>query len=127
MCATGIVPALHDAPLRDRDGALIGSVEDLLCDDRTNRPAWLVVRLADGRRTVAPARGSRPTPDGIRLRHPFDAVRTCPVTLAGPVVGREHLVRLCRHYGLAVAAGAWCRSARGPRAPQVLAGSRGPG
>jgi hypothetical protein len=107
MCATGIVPALHDAPLCDRDGVRIGVVEDLLADATTNRPAWLVVRLRDGRRTVVPARGARPTRAGMRVRHPYDAVRTCPVTLAEPALGREHVVRVCRHYGVPVPPGTW--------------------
>ena len=48
MDAIGIVPALRDGPLRDRDGLLLGRVDDLLFDAQTNRPAWLVVRLSDG-------------------------------------------------------------------------------
>jgi hypothetical protein len=62
MRATGIVPALHDTPLRDREGVTVGELEDLLADAATNRPAWLVVKLDDGRRTVAPAHGSRSSP-----------------------------------------------------------------
>ena len=127
MCATGIVPALHDAPLCDRDGAMIGSVEELLADATTNRPAWLVVRLLDGRRTVAPARGAHPTRAGIRIRHPHDAVRTCPVTPAGPALAREHVVRVCRHYGVPVPPGTWAdafvavRGARPPASVPVAA------
>jgi hypothetical protein len=106
MCETGLVPALHGAPLCDRDGAVIGTVQELLSDPTTHRPAWLVVRLRDGRRTVVPARGAYPTRAGMRIRHPFDAVRTCPVTLADPgTLGREHLVAVCRHYGVAVGLG----------------------
>ena len=107
MCATGIVPALRDAPLCDRDGTVIGRVEDLLSDAATQRPAWLVVLLHDGRRTVVPARGARPTRDGMRIRHPLDAVRTCPLTLAEPALRREHVVAVCRHYGVPAPAGAW--------------------
>ncbi|MCW2985158.1 MAG: PRC-barrel domain containing protein, partial [Conexibacter sp.] len=62
---SGIVPSLRQAPLRDRDGLLLGRVEDLLFDALTNRPAWLVVRLGDGRRTIAPAARSRPALDGL--------------------------------------------------------------
>jgi hypothetical protein len=107
MRATGIVPALHDQPLRDRAGALVGSVEDLLADATTNRPAWLVVRLRDGRRTVVPARGSRPALDGTRVPHPAATVRACPATLTGPTLGREHVVGVCRHYGVPVPPGTW--------------------
>jgi hypothetical protein len=103
MHATGIVPALRDGPLRDRDGLLLGRVEDLLFDAQTNRPAWLVVRISDGdapRRTLAPAGGSRATVDGLRLGCAADAVRTCPITLPGPAPLREHVVVACRHYGI---------------------------
>jgi hypothetical protein len=41
MRTTGIVPALHDTPLRDREGVTVGELEDLLADAATNRPAWL--------------------------------------------------------------------------------------
>jgi hypothetical protein len=43
----------------------------------------------------------------MRIRHPCDAVRTCPVTLTGPALGREHVVGVCRHYGVPVPPGAW--------------------
>ena len=44
MGVSGIVGAVHEAPLRDHDGLLLGRVEDLLFDAVTNRPAWVVVR-----------------------------------------------------------------------------------
>ncbi|QEC48506.1 PRC-barrel domain containing protein [Baekduia soli] len=100
MRATGIVPALHDAPLRDRDGTRVGYVEDLLADARTNRPAWLVVCLDDGRRTVVPARGCRPTPAGTRAPHPAGHLTGCPATLAGAALEREAMADACRHYGV---------------------------
>src|SRR3954469_12136682 len=61
MEVSGIVPALRHGTLRDRDGLLLGRVEDLLFDAQTNRPAWLVVRLSgpDERRTLVPAPGAR--------------------------------------------------------------------
>jgi len=102
MEVTGIVPALHDGPLRDRDGLLLGRVEDLLFDAQTNRPAWLVVRLAgaQGRRTLAPAPRSRPTVDGLVLACAAEQVRSCPVTLSGPAPLLEHVAGAARHYGL---------------------------
>lgn len=122
MCATGIVPALHGAPLCDRDGAAIGRVDALLSDPVTHRPAWLIVCLRDGRRTVVPARGAHPTRAGMRIRHPYDAVRTCPITLAGTAsLGREHLVAVCRHYGVAVPLGVAVTAAPGPAPAPVVA------
>jgi hypothetical protein len=100
MGVPGIVPALHTAPLRDRDGLLLGRVEDLLFDAVTNRLAWVVVRLGDGRRTVAPAARSRPGLDGLRVAVGADVVQDCPVTLVGGSVLQEHLVAASRHYGI---------------------------
>jgi hypothetical protein len=105
MDAVGLVPSLREGALRDRDGRLVGRVEDLLFDAQTNRPAWLVVRIADGadgatRRTLAPARGSRARVDGMALGVGVDAVRSCPVAIAGPAPLREHVLSACRHYGV---------------------------
>jgi hypothetical protein len=102
MHVPGIVPALHDGPLRDRDGLLLGRVEDLLFDARTHRPAWYVVRLsgADERRTLVPATGTRFSLDGLRVAHAADAVRGCPVTLLAPAPLRDHVAAASRHYGL---------------------------
>jgi hypothetical protein len=100
MSSAGIVPAVHEAPLRDRDGLLLGRVEDLLFDAQSNRPAWLVVRLADGRRTVAPAARARPMVEGLRVAVDADTVRACPVTLAGASLRQEHLAGAARHYGV---------------------------
>jgi hypothetical protein len=102
MEVPGIVPSLRDGPLRDRDGLLLGRVEDLLFDAQTNRPAWLVVRLSgpDERRTLVPAPRARPAVDGLRAAHAADAIRACPVTLTGPTPLREHVVGAGRHYGL---------------------------
>ncbi|HWH96616.1 MAG TPA: PRC-barrel domain-containing protein [Baekduia sp.] len=101
MEVTGIVPALRDGPLRDREGLLLGRVEDLLFDAQTNRPAWLVVRLSgpDERRTLVPAPRARAGVDGLYVAHDADAVRACPVRLTGPVPLREHVLGAGRHYG----------------------------
>jgi len=102
MEVPGIVPSLRDGPLRDRDGLLLGRVEDLLFDGQTNRPAWLVVRLSgpDERRTLVPAPRARHTVDGLRAAHAADAIRACPVTLTAAVALREHVAGAARHYGL---------------------------
>jgi hypothetical protein len=102
MRATGIVPALHGAPLRDCDGVAVGAVEQLLTDAVTHRPAWLVVRLDDGRRTVAPAVRARPSLHGTRVPWPEATVRSCPVTLGGVELDHARALRACRHYGVAL-------------------------
>lgn len=89
----GIVPALRDAPLRDREGLLLGRALDVLYDAVSNRPAWVVVELPDGRATLAPAARSRHTVDGLMLAVAADDVRGCP---ADP--GEAALA--AAHYGL---------------------------
>jgi hypothetical protein len=91
--APGLVPALRDAPLRDRDGLLLGRVGDVLFDAVTNRPAWVVVLLSDGRATLAPAARARHTVDGMRLPVAADAVRDCPAGVGDVAVA-------ARHYGV---------------------------
>ncbi|HET6506022.1 MAG TPA: hypothetical protein VFG42_04480 [Baekduia sp.] len=91
--APGIVPALRDAPLRDRDGLLLGRAHDVLFDAVTNRPAWVVVLLSDGRATLAPAARARHTIDGLCLAVAADAVRDCPA-------GVDDVTAAARHYGV---------------------------
>jgi hypothetical protein len=99
--APGIVPALRDAPLRDRDGALLGLAHDLLFDAITNRPAWVVVGLADGRRTLAPFARARHTIDGLCLAVAADAVQSCPATVAPTAAAPalDDLAAAAAHYG----------------------------
>jgi hypothetical protein len=91
--APGIVPALRETPLRDRDGLLLGRVGDVLFDAVTNRPAWVVALLSDGRATLAPAARARHTIDGLCLPVAADAVRDCPA-------GATDVALAARHYGV---------------------------
>lgn len=93
LSAPGLIPALRDPPLRDRDGLLLGRARDVLFDAVTNRPAWVVVALPDGRTTLAPAARARHTVDGMVLAVAADAVRDCPAD-AGDVA------LAARHYGV---------------------------
>lgn len=74
---------------------MVGVVADLLVHEPSNRPAWYVVRLADGRETVVPVTGSRPSLHGPRVPYSATIVQACPVTDAG--------VPACRHYGVRAA------------------------
>lgn len=100
--AAGVVPALYEGPLRDRDGLLLGRVDDVLFDAETNRPAWLVVRVAgDGgaqRRTLAPARGVRflAGGGGCALACAAAAVHACPAGTEGPA----DVAAAAQHYGV---------------------------
>jgi hypothetical protein len=96
----GTVPSLRSAPLRDRAGHLLGRADDVLYDAVTNRPAWVVLTLADGVRTLAPAARARRTLHGLCVAVDAERVRSCPVALAGrgPMVG--DVAAAARHYGV---------------------------
>jgi hypothetical protein len=47
MDAPGLIPPLIGAPLSPRSGGVAGIVEDLLVDEASHRPVWLLVRLHD--------------------------------------------------------------------------------
>jgi hypothetical protein len=98
MDAPGTVPALRDARLHDLDDVAVGTVETLLYDADTNRPQWLIVCLPDGRRTVVPTRGTRPTVAGMRSAHGAGRIAACPTTITDPVVTPEALALAGRHY-----------------------------
>jgi hypothetical protein len=98
MDAPGLVPALRDAPLCDADGVAVGTMETVLYDALTNRPQWFIVCLSDGRRTVVPVRGTRPTIAGMRSRHDAGRIAACPTTLTNPIVTPEALAAAGRHY-----------------------------
>ncbi|WP_155892114.1 PRC-barrel domain-containing protein [Conexibacter woesei] len=95
----GVVPALYEGPLRDRDGLLVGRVDDVLYDAETNRAAWVVVRLggdADGaRRALAPARGLRFVAGGggCALACTAADVHACPAGLDVATAAQHYGVR----------------------------------
>jgi hypothetical protein len=120
----GLVPALRDAPLRDRDGLLLGRAADVLFDAVTNRPAWVVVLLSDGRTTLAPAARARNTVDGMCLAVDgqclavaADAVRACPA-------GAGDVGLAARHYGVRRFARDGAAAARFTCAGAALDGAR---
>jgi hypothetical protein len=108
MDAPGLIPSLIGAPLSPGGGAVTGTVEDLLVDATSHRPVWLLVRLHDTVQpyTFVPAQRMATRANAVVV--PFDeaAVRDAPVRLAAPPRSlREHVVALCRHYGIRTPAG----------------------
>lgn len=94
----------------DREGARLGHVADVLFDDATHRPDWvlLVLLRAHDRFVLAPARGIVQRSGGIALPYDRSLVRRAPVS-AGPPgeLGREHAALLARHYRTRVGDGPW--------------------
>jgi len=113
MDAPGLIPSLIGAPLADRNGSMVATVEDLLVDERTHCPIWLLVRLrADASPfTFVPAARLASRAGCVAVPFEGDQIRAAPVRLAAPSdAAREHAVRLCRHYGL-MAGPAWTATA----------------
>jgi hypothetical protein len=98
--ASGIVPSLRSLPLRDRDGLLLGRAEDVLYDAVSNRPAWIVVALGDGCRTLAPAARARRSAGGLCVAVDAESVRSCPAAPAGRVPLVSDVAAAARHYGV---------------------------
>jgi hypothetical protein len=105
-----IVPGWLGSRAYDRDGARLGHVADVLFDDLTGAPAWLVLVLlrTSDRFVLAPAPGVRHHPSGVALTVSRSLVRTAPTSSSPPgELGREHAAALCGHYGVRVGRGPW--------------------
>jgi hypothetical protein len=111
METLGLLPPLLGARAYDEIGARLGHVADVLFDERTQRPAWLLLVLlrARDRFVLVPAEGVRHHPGGLDLPVPRALVRTAPVG-AGPPneLGPDHARALAAHYGITISAGPWC-------------------
>lgn len=115
MDGPALIPSFIGAPLADRDGVVAGTIEDLLFDERTHRPVWLLVRLPDAHAPFTFVPGDRLTSRRDTVAVPFaaDEIRSSPVRLPAPApAAREHAVRLCRHFGVRVPAATWSDSER---------------
>lgn len=108
MDAPGLIPSLIGAPLSPGGGAVAGTIEDLLVDATSHRPVWLLVRLRDAAQpyTFVPAQQMATRARAVVVPFDEDVVRTAPVRLGAPTrCLREHVVALCRHYGVRAPAG----------------------
>jgi PRC-barrel domain protein len=107
MDAPGFIPSLIGAPLATARGDVAGTVEDLLVDTLSHRPAWLLVRLRHAARpyTFVPAERMASRRDAVVVPFDEDALRDAPVRrdAPGPCAPEDAAV-LRRHYGVR----AWC-------------------
>ncbi len=110
MESAALVPGWIGSRVYDREGARLGHVADVLFDDLSGAPAWLLLvllRSAD-RFVLAPAAGVRHHPAGIGLAVERSLVRTAPTSSQPPgELGREHASQLCAHYRVRVGRGPW--------------------
>jgi hypothetical protein len=106
----GLLPPLLGARAYDVAGARLGHVADVLFDERTQRPDWLLLvllRVTD-RFVLAPARGARHHPGGIELPLPRALVRDAPLSPGPPnELGTAHARRLAAHYDVPALCGPW--------------------
>jgi hypothetical protein len=93
MEPVGVIPPLLGAPVVDATGALAGAVADVLPDPLTGRPAWTVVRLADGTAVTVP--------HAILRSHARDLALPCGTDHLVAAPSPEHPAALCRHFDVA--------------------------
>jgi PRC-barrel domain protein len=116
MEPAGCIPSLVGAPLADREGAVLGTVEDLMVATPSRRPVWLLVRLRHAARPYTFVPAGHLGGDAAAVRVPFSEahVRAAPVRLATACqASREDAVRLCRHYGVRLPVETWTGEVRG--------------
>lgn len=106
----GLLPALLGARAYDEIGARLGHVADVLFEERSQRPSWLLLVLlrATDRFVLVPAEGVRHHPGGIDLPLPRALVRTAPPA-AGPPneLTTAHARALAAHFGTTTGPGPW--------------------
>jgi len=106
----GLLPSWIGARAYDADGARLGLVADVLFDDFTREPEWLLLELlrAADRYVLVPAGGARQHPRGVVLPVHRRVVRTAPTSAAPPdALACAQAQVLARHYAVSCGAGPW--------------------
>jgi hypothetical protein len=122
----GLLPSWIGTRAYDVDGARLGVVADLLFDETTRQPEWVVLELlrASDRFVLVPVAGARQHARGVVLAVHRRVVRTAPTSAAPPDgVASAHARKLARHYGRACGPGPWSGVAE-PVAARGLEGQR---
>ncbi len=95
--------AYRGAPLYDKDGNIIGSIEEFFVETNDGPPAWaVVVNEADPKtRSYVPMRDARRAEDGQSLQASVsgETVRDAPSTQDGDDLSGEQERQLYEHYG----------------------------
>ncbi|ASY35820.1 MULTISPECIES: PRC and DUF2382 domain-containing protein [unclassified Streptomyces] len=86
----------------DRDGAKVGSVEQVYRDDRTGRPEWVTVKtgLFGMKESFVPLEGARSDAEGLHLEHDKNAIKDAPRLDAGQHLDAAGEEELYAHYGM---------------------------
>ncbi|MCM2577463.1 PRC-barrel domain-containing protein [Streptomyces meridianus] len=89
----------------DREGAKLGTVDEVYLDDATGRPEWAAVRTGFfGRDAFVPLEPSEIVDNALRVPFLRDLVRNAPDFGVGRHLSPEQEVQLYHHYGLDAAA-----------------------
>jgi len=79
----------------------VGTISDVLRDDRNNWPTWAVVRLADSQRQVpVPLADAEPADAGVRVPYPTERIGAAPSMAAEGHLHADEQTEAYRHYGL---------------------------
>ncbi|MFI9723499.1 PRC-barrel domain-containing protein [Streptomyces sp. NPDC052396] len=91
----------------DRDGAKIGTVDEVYLDDATGEPEWAAVRTGlFGRDAFVPLEPSRLVGDTLRIPYERALIRQAPDLGVGRHLSPEQELRLYHHYRLGLPADA---------------------
>jgi hypothetical protein len=106
----GLLPSWTGTRAYDADGARLGVVADVLFDETTRRPEWLLLELlrASDRFVVVPVAGARQHPRGVVLPVHRRVVRTAPTSATPPdALAQSEAQTIARHYGVGCGPGPW--------------------
>ncbi|MEU7133224.1 PRC-barrel domain-containing protein [Streptomyces sp. NPDC046261] len=105
----------------DRDGAKIGTVDEVYLDDATGEPEWAAVRTGlFGRDAFVPLEPSRVEGDVLRIPYDRALIREAPGFGVGRHLSPEQELQLYHHYGLELPGGS---DASGPAGPSGTPGT----
>ncbi|KAB7836830.1 PRC-barrel domain-containing protein [Streptomyces mobaraensis] len=83
----------------DRDGAKIGTVDEVYLDDATGEPEWAAVRTGlFGRDAFVPLEPSEVVDESLRIPYDRTLIRTAPDLGVGRHLSPEQELRLYHHY-----------------------------
>ncbi|WP_327292580.1 PRC-barrel domain-containing protein [Streptomyces sp. NBC_01198] len=87
----------------DRDGAKIGTVDEVYLDDATGTPEWAAVRTGFfSRDAFVPLEPSEVVDDGLRVPYEKSLIRDAPDFGVGRHLSPEQELQLYHHYGMQV-------------------------
>ena len=92
---------MRGAPVFDRSGDKIGTVEEIFYDDQTQRPEWIGIGTGffGTKRVLVPVQGATAQDDGICVAYDKDQVKDSPDIDSDEIAGETER-ELASYYGL---------------------------